>query len=79
MLYQPWFICMQRSAATMRRTLKGKGPAATPSSVWYGPDRPLFLGPFSEAAVPTYLDGANLPPYPIRFLEFQTLQHWHPP
>eukprot|EP00892_Ulva_mutabilis_P012389 jgi/Ulvmu1/9522/UM053_0010.1 len=49
-----------RSAATMRRTVKGKGAStsSSASSVWYGPDRPLFLGPFSEAAVPTYLDGS---------------------
>lgn len=57
---------MQRSAATMRRTVKGKGSSASgsASSVWYGPDRPLFLGPFSEAAVPSYLDGEPLIPPP---------------
>ncbi|KAL2653540.1 hypothetical protein R1flu_021668 [Riccia fluitans] len=39
------------SRITMRRTRTN-----APESIWYGPDRPKFLGPFSEAT-PSYLTG----------------------
>jgi light-harvesting complex II chlorophyll a/b binding protein 2 len=44
----------QRLTTVMRRTIKGK---TTPTSLWYGPDRPKVFGPLSEGTVPSYLNG----------------------
>ena len=38
----------------MRRTIKAK---TTPTSLWYGADRPKWLGPLSDGSVPSYLNG----------------------
>merc|ERR1711967_49196 len=39
----------------MRRTISTK--TSSTASIWYGADRPKWLGPFSEGTVPSYLTG----------------------
>merc|ERR1712167_30026 len=44
------------TSSNLRRTTAST-KIAPASSIWYGPDRPKWLGPFSEGTVPTYLNG----------------------
>ncbi|GMP66592.1 hypothetical protein CsSME_00026891 [Camellia sinensis var. sinensis] len=52
---------------TMRRTVR-----SAPQSIWYGPDRPKYLGPFSEQT-PSYLTGE----FPETFAKNRELEVIH--
>merc|ERR1712144_152026 len=50
------FTMFAKTLTTMRRTVSAKRSSSS-ASIWYGPDRPKWLGPFSEGTVPSYLSG----------------------
>merc|ERR1711934_1035897 len=45
-----------QTITNMGRTVSAKKTSSS-GSIWYGPDRPKRLGPFSEGTVPSYLSG----------------------
>merc|ERR1711904_637964 len=51
-----------KTVTTMRRTVSNKRSTSA-ASTWYGPDRPKWLGPFSDGTVPSYLDGSLVGDY----------------
>merc|ERR1712022_50639 len=49
-------VDMFPTSSNLRRTTASTKIAPS-SSIWYGPDRPKWLGPFSEGTLPSYLAG----------------------
>merc|ERR1712201_50608 len=45
-----------KTITNMRRTVAAKRSSSS-ASIWYGQDRPKWLGPFSDGTVPVYLTG----------------------
>merc|ERR1719214_258166 len=64
-----------RATVSMRRTIDSTQKLlAEPNAIrWYGPNRPKWLGPFSEGSVPFYLKGE----YPEAFERFREAELIH--
>merc|ERR1712199_55011 len=49
-------VMVSKLNTSMRRTVAAKRTSSS-ASIWYGAERPKWLGPFSEGTVPSYLTG----------------------